>query len=745
MANIEEFSSKSFNVTDWINSACASRPEEEAPDRFLAELEMKLQLNCEDLEVHLEDCTSQVLRRIPFVMQEISRMQGEMKDLQSGVVSLAKDLKRERNFAEDAVSGIKDADRVKRNMEAACNTLKEATDLSDLFARVDGVFAKGNVTDMAEVLSTMRRSLALVSDVPEFRGGNEKIKVLEESLVARIGPRLADALAAKQGEQVKELSGLLLSVDRYSTLEQLYASARAAQFKEIVQTLAAGLEAPSTTPAGFSSLLSDCQDGILATVESELQWCDSVLPENSSELVLRMLKVILEEVNGVIHSSLARLASLPTSLMAQQTTLAFFHSLARTLAPVTDLEGISAITSLLFQPFESEVRRYAVLEKEELISTVEKFSSGVEVMEGEREVGVEAMVSKIVESVGTMFKAGDEAVERCMGFTGGTELGSLLPAMDSALDRYYLWLLSSLKTIRSKSLGGAAGGPGSPADMASVLQLLRVSCRLEDRIGDLTKKLRDALVGLAPKLKEAASDIRANLSDLATSRLQGDPASLKSLITLVSDAEALQFSAIPLSERAHNGFKAASEALVFDVLMRKLRENMSGLAKMPEWSKGAMSSGGVNLPQFSAYALPYVTSSGEYLMVLPQQLEALVGGEGEEEKQLEEEEELAGIWLDKIVSGAAELYADEILQIPSLTAQGCAQLAADVQYFGNILSAMGFAPSEDLNIIEKALGMSTEELKQAAGVLNPTGRDVVWVSMGKKRGVVALEKPAGKQ
>lgn len=55
--------------------------------------------------------------------------------------------------------------------------IQEATELSDLFVKVDAVFAQGNVVEMAEVLSTMRRSLALVGDVPEFKGGKEKIKV----------------------------------------------------------------------------------------------------------------------------------------------------------------------------------------------------------------------------------------------------------------------------------------------------------------------------------------------------------------------------------------------------------------------------------------------------------------------------------------------------------------------------------------------------------------------------------------
>lgn len=89
------------------------------------------------------------------------------------------------------------------------------------------------------------------------------------------------------------------------------------------------------------------------------------------------------------------------------------------------------------------------------------------------------------------------------------------------------------------------------------------------------------------------------------------------------------------------------------------------------------------------------------------------------------------------MTGAAELYADEILQIKQLTSIGSAQLTADVQYFGNILSAMGFAPSRDLSIIEKSLGMTLEELKiAAAGATSPTGEDVVLKTMGKIRGAI---------
>ena len=70
---------------------------------------------------------------------------------------------------------------------------------------------------------------------------------------------------------------------------------------------------------------------------------------------------------------------------------------------------------------------------------------------------------------------------------------------------------------------------------------------------------------------------------------------------------------------------------------------------MREW-QAVGDAGGLPLPQFNAYPLQYITSSGEYLMMLPQQLEALVGGEDDTDSDTRDnqEGELAGLWLDKV-------------------------------------------------------------------------------------------------
>lgn len=46
----------------------------------------------------------------------------------------------------------------------------------------------------------------------------------------------------------------------------------------------------------------------------------------------------------------------------------------------------------------------------------------------------------------------------------------------------------------------------------------------------------------------------------------------------------------------------------------------------------------------------------------------------------------------QVVRGAGLMYADAIMHIPRLGAGGAAQLAADAEYFSNVMSALAVAP-----------------------------------------------------
>lgn len=73
-----DFLDEAFDTKAWVNAACAQHSaaiSHEPLEKFLAELEMKLQLAAEEIEASLQDSSAQAMRRIPFAVQEIYRLQ----------------------------------------------------------------------------------------------------------------------------------------------------------------------------------------------------------------------------------------------------------------------------------------------------------------------------------------------------------------------------------------------------------------------------------------------------------------------------------------------------------------------------------------------------------------------------------------------------------------------------------------------------------------------------------------------
>ena len=87
---------------------------------------------------------------------------------------------------------------------------------------------------------------------------------------------------------------------------------------------------------------------------------------------------------------------------------------------------------------------------------------------------------------------------------------------------------------------------------------------------------------------------------------------------------------------------------------------------------------------------------------------------------------------------------DELLQISSITSSGCAQLLADVEYFGNVLSAMGFSRPTNLAAVQKAISMPIDDLQREGEKMSPKqgGTSAVVRTVAKMRGAVLEEKDA---
>lgn len=108
-----------------------------------------------------------------------------------------------------------------------------------------------------------------------------------------------------------------------------------------------------------------------------------------------------------------------------------------------------------------------------------------------------------------------------------------------------------------------------------------------------------------------------------------------------------RFHALPLTSQRVAAFSDTVNELVYDVLISKVRQRLSDVSRLPIWSSVEEPSA-LPLPTFSAYPQAYVTSVGEYLLTLPQQLEPLVEGISGSEAGNEEAQFFATEWMFKV-------------------------------------------------------------------------------------------------
>ena len=64
-----------------------------------------------------------------------------------------------------------------------------------------------------------------------------------------------------------------------------------------------------------------------------------------------------------------------------------------------------------------------------------------------------------------------------------------------------------------------------------------------------------------------------------------------------------------------------------------------------------------------------------------------------------------------MIVGSAELYADEILALKRISSSGGRQLTCDLQYFSNVLSAMGLGLPDPLSTAYEAIQTPSEQLQ----------------------------------
>lgn len=833
MLDLASFGDDKFHAKSWVNAACKARHPDDSLDKYLGDLEIKLQLMAENIAASLEEQSAQALLRVPRASRDVFRVRDDALSLRSTVSAVLQKLQQAEGTSAESVAALARVDAVKQRMEAAHETLQDAAGLAKLSASVEDVFASGNLPQAAETLAQMRRCLAVVGEVPEFANVKRQLEGLEDRLEGMVQPRLADALTQRKVESTQGLRDILITIGRYKSLEQHYTRVRMRPLKRFWEEFEAvkvgiplakpaatdnsvgGDRRPATMPnsangstTSFAEWLPHYYDEVLLVLEQELKWCMVAFPEDYKLLVPRLL---IETMGSIFASFVTRIDTFTTEATAasralvggggatgevnvRHSTLGLLiglHNVAQAFSKnvlhllfTIDVAELARVIEAIFQPFEGCKQRYGELERIQLSGEVSALDLRGAVSRGFGQRGVELSetVRRMEASIPEVIIALEAAVERCISFTGGVEAESLLLTLDEIVLQYLASLFDILKSLRSicgvdllldfmgsgdssnlKKDGGLLEGAvkkegtGTAFDVVpeeeewtivqGALQLLTVAEGLSSRSAVFEASLRATLSRLGTSLQPSRVLTSSTLSfplitsekedlddtfagpmglDISILRLFSTPEKAKRLSSLFEQAKDPQFHALPHTSQRVAAFTDAVNDLVYEVLMSKVRAKLADMAREAVWNQQEEQNL-FSLPNFSAYASEYITSIGEYLLTLPQQLLPLAGSgnpEGVEEGS-DDAQYFATEWMFKVAEGATAAYTEQIRGIQALSERGAQQLSADIEYLCNVLNALSMSTPPVLHTFHVCVSTPRNKLFEVVeqdGIDNATFR-----------------------
>ncbi|KAM1471320.1 hypothetical protein COP2_042998 [Malus domestica] len=351
----------------------------------------------------------------------------------------------------------------------------------------------------------------------------------------------------------------------------------------------------------------------------------------------------------------------------------------------------------VYLPYESFKQGYGHMERAILSAEIAGVDLRGAVTRGVGAQGIELSeaVRRMEELIPQVIVLLEAAVERCISFTGGSEADELIVAIDDIMLQYISTLQETLKSLRvvcGVDHGGDTVGSkkeiGLDKDIQSArkvdsisneewsivqgaLQILTVADCLTSRSSVFEASLRATLARLSTTLSVSVfgSSVDQNPShlasddgngfpslggraalDVAAVRLIDVPEKARKLFNLLSQSKDPRFHALPLASQRVAAFADTVNELVYDVLISKVRQCFSDVSRLPIWSSVEEQSA-YNLPTFSAYPQAYVTSIGEYILTLPQQLEPLTEGVSNSDTNNDEAQIFATEWMFKVAEG----------------------------------------------------------------------------------------------
>jgi hypothetical protein len=737
-----EGTQSAFDVKEWINQQFQT---EDVDSRAVHNLALKLQSQHADLTDGMEQASKQLFQALPKTTKEIGFIQKEASLLRETLVDIVKDVSEIDRQNHASVHFLAEIDQVKHRVGKVSLTLTEVDNWKQRTREMEQVFETRDLPRIADQVGQLQESLQVLASLPDHEPRSEELRGFRARLETMATPHLLEAVGARDEAKLVSLGETFTKLGRSEAVKRHYLEAQVADLQKIL--------ARFVGRAADASWLPGALDEITSIMRKEAQWAPRVFTSQDPPLMAELQTVIARTLEPAMKAWLAALASTnPKDLPRLVEVHGLVQAFLQQQQGFSDASSWTHIIRSTMGPFVFYQLKYEVSEGQALQQTLDGFM----LTDADHDETVNTIRHVIVE----VFTTARAALDRCVRWTGSVQTLAVVRAVNSFLAKY-LARLSKLATARrsfaaiqssasSKGVVEVKAGPAAPEDgddsggekgffddsddeaagnaasdtdwsgFQNAFHLLRVCSSIKGELLSLETDTAEKLASPVRNLLAVSKNPEGNDSLLWLSQrllLESSPPAttlgLEAFIEHVLDEHYKE------PWRDLEALLQEIRDLIYDYMFQVIRLKLDSFESWPIWHEQSKSSL-LKLPVFSLQPSEYMTQVGEHLLTLVQQLElsanksdpegedAGESGSSDDTEPVALDGEDTSFWLDLISHGVCDELVNRVQTVERFTEKGGKQLACDVDYLANVLSALGLSITPLATAIAAASGASSQ-------------------------------------
>lgn len=684
-------------MKQWVNKALTT---ENNPNSLV----MKLQLLMQEVTVSLEDTTEGLLDDLPRVLNEVQSLKQEAELLKDQMNDVKSDITKVEQETANSMSTVVHLDDIKEKILGAQEKLRQADNWSLLNEDVDKLFAEQDIAAVSDKIAEMSCALIVLSGVPDHEMRAERLNNLCNKLEATLSPKLIAAFNSHDREAAKFYYKIFSEMGRTDQLcNYYYRCHRTNVSRHYTQFRQSG---------SVDVWLAEFYSYLLSLYHEELSYCSDIF-SSPGELVCTLLAQSLSGVE--LQQELATLlseASRPVSVLNPllQTLNRFCVSLSKIVPSTLHQETVNSLSRTIISPYTKHLLTYGDKVKSSLMRDLNSLTMRIKKSSS-------ASLTELSENCKSLITLVRSAVPASLEHTNSHTLSDVLAALDFYFDLFCEKLTGFINEFRTAH--GVEKGVQSTfgedhwVGFQSCFQLLEVLGSLHTDLTEFDAELIEHIKSFEPKEVLILKDVNIwkESNELKYQKNVDFIAAVKdgSQTSLLEKSISLLLKPLDKCNR-----------VAVDFVLSRIKADISGVHLKDTWysAEGSM---------FTPSPLSYITSLGDYLLLIPQQLEPFLSAESTDLDTAlrlvdfssypgmnEDVEGDAFAWLTCVCQSALFVFVEMILRVPRLSHVGCKQLSADISYISNVMAALEVPLSRDVQDISVLLTLDVAQYSAKA-------------------------------